>query len=105
MTTGGGEGGRRFAADLEQDLARLLAWGASPPSCYRYAQPAGGAARGAFFIRRGGLLGLEAVLHRLEGKRERKRKKASRPSPFLFKRREKPLTSCLEEIASFRTRE
>jgi hypothetical protein len=41
------------------------------------------------------------LLYRLE----EKRKKTSRPLPSLFKKKEKPLTSCLEEIASFRTRE
>jgi hypothetical protein len=91
MTTGGGEGGRRLAADLEQDPARLLAWGASPPSCSRSAHPAWGASRGPFFIRRGGLLGLQGELHRLE--EERRRKKTSRPLPSLFKKKEKPSTS------------
>jgi hypothetical protein len=73
------------------------------------------------------LLPLQGELHRLEGKRgkkrERKRKKTSRPSPFLFKEKEKPSASRfavlkerggggrrkgplgLEEIASFRMRE
>jgi hypothetical protein len=134
MTTGGGEGGRRLAADLEQDLARLLAWGASPPSCSRSAHPAWPAPRGPSFIRRGGekeeerereelLLPLQGGLHRLEGKRKRKRKRTSRPLPFLFKEKEKPSTSRfavlkerggggrrkgplgLEEIASFWMRE
>jgi len=65
------------------------------------------------------------LLHRLEGKRRRERKRTSRPSPFLFKKEEKPSTPWkgtsrllpslfrgtpdllvdLEEIASFRTRE
>jgi len=92
MTTGGGEGGRRSAADLEQDLARLLAWGASPPSCSRFAHPAWPASRGPFFIRRGG---------EKEGKRERK--KTSRLLLPLFRG-----TSDLLEvggIASFRMRE
>ena len=49
LTGAGGEGGRRFAADLEQDLARPLGWGASPPSCSRSAHPARRASRGALF--------------------------------------------------------
>jgi len=67
-----------------------LAWGASPPSCSRSAHPAWPAPRGAIFHPEGGkekpLLPRE--LHRLEGKR----KKTSRPSPFLFKKEEKPST-------------
>jgi hypothetical protein len=94
MTTGGGEGGRRLAADLEQDPARLLVWGAKPPSCSRSAQPGWPAPRGALFHpegrkergkegKRGGLLlPLQGELHRLEEKRrkkrERKRKKTSK---------------------------
>jgi hypothetical protein len=97
MRTGGGEGGRRFAADLEQDLARLLAWGASPPSCSRSAHPAWPAPRGLLFHpegrrqrgkegKRGGLLlPLQGELHRLEGKRKRERKKTSRSSSSFFR--------------------
>jgi hypothetical protein len=111
-----------------------LAWGASPPSCSRSAQPAWGASRGALLHPEGRrergregkrgelLLRLQGGLHRLEGKRKRKRKKTSRPSPFLFKEKEKPSASRfavlkergggrrkgplgLEEIASFWRRE
>jgi len=83
--------GIRLAADLEQDLARPLGWGASPPSCSRSAQPPWGASRGALFHPEEReeklLLPLQGELHRLEGKRgkkrERKRKKTSRPALLL----------------------
>jgi hypothetical protein len=87
-----------------------LAWGASPPSCSRSAHPAWGASRGPSLIRRGGekegkrgelLLPLQGELHRLEGKR--RRKKTSRPLPFLF--RGTPDLLVDNEIASFWMRE
>jgi hypothetical protein len=109
-----------------------LAWGASPPSCSRSAHPAWGASREPLFHPEGRrerekegkrgelLLPLQGELHRLEGKRGKKR--TSRPSPSLFKKEEKPSTPRfavlkergggrrggplgLEEIASFRMRE
>jgi hypothetical protein len=108
-----------------------LAWGASPPSCSRFAHPAWPAPRGALFHPEGRrereerereelLLPLQGGLHRLEGKRKRKR--TSRPLPFLFKEKEKSSASRfavlkergggrgkgplgLEEIASFWMRE
>jgi hypothetical protein len=100
MTTGG-EGGRRFAADLEQDLARLLAWGASPPSCSRSAHPAWGASRGALFHpegerkreREGSFFFRFKESFTVLRERGRERKKTSRPLPFLFRERKKPSTS------------
>jgi hypothetical protein len=84
-----------------------LAWGASPPSCSRSAHPAWGASRGPSLIRRGGEKegereregsfffrlreSFSVLLHRLEGKR--KRKKTSRPLPSFFKEKEKPSAS------------
>jgi hypothetical protein len=119
MTTGGGEGGRRLAADLEQDPARPLAWGASPPGCSRSAQPAWGASRGPSLIRRGGEKegereregsfffrlreSFSVLLHRLEGKRRREKKRTSRPPLPLF--RGTPDLLVDNEIASFWMRE
>jgi hypothetical protein len=109
-----------------------LAWGASPPSCSRSAHPAWPASRGALFHPEGRrergkeekrgelLLPLQGELHRLEGKKGKK--KTSRPLPSLFKKKERSSTSRfavlkergggrrkgplgLEEIASFWMRE
>jgi hypothetical protein len=114
MTTGG-EGGRRFAADLEQDLARPLGWGASPPSCSRSAHPAWRASRGAFFTRRGGE---EEERREREGSffrfkesftvlRERRRGGGKRTSRLLLPllRETSDLLVDLGEIASFWRRE
>jgi hypothetical protein len=81
--------------------------GLRPPVVLDPRTPPGGPRGGPSFIRRGGekegkrergkegkreelLLPLQGGLHRLEGKRKRKR--TSRPSPFLFKKEEKPST-------------
>jgi hypothetical protein len=93
--------GIRLAADLEQDFARLLGWGASPPSCSRSAHPAWGASRGPLFHPEGererrSFFFRFREIHRLEGKRKR----TSRPLPFLF-RGTSDLLEDLGEIASF----
>jgi hypothetical protein len=105
----GGEGARRFAADLEQDPARPLGWGASPPSCSRSAHPAWRASRGPLFHPEGErkeklLLPLQGELHRLEEKRKREKKRTSRLLLPLF-RGTSDLLEDLEEIASFWMRE
>jgi hypothetical protein len=101
----GGEGARRFAANLEQDFARSLGWGASPPSCSRSAHPAWPASREAPFSPGGEERKREREkergasssasrrgLYRLEGKKKRRRKEDLEALAFLFKK-EKPSTS------------